>query len=241
MSSVISSQGNVYPKGSIKVAKPDLYYGERSLLEDWILQIDLFFKFSGSLIAPKDRVTFATTYMRGRAQRWIKPYLVKYLNNQNKSRNQESDEEDEDEIKLTKWMENFTQFKIEIRRTFGISDEKETAIRILQYLRQKRSVAEYATIFQQNATTSKWNDDALMVMYQRGLRDNVKDELMRHPVEPKNLSELITITINLDDKLRHRALEKKYRFGPPMYGEAYDFLPRPRETYDRDDHDGPAN
>ena len=165
MSSVISSQGNVYPKGSIKVAKPDLYYGERSLLEDWILQIDLFFKFSGSPIAPKDRVTFATTYMRGRAQRWIKPYLVKYLNNQNKSRNQESDEEDEDEIKLTKWMENFTQFKIEIRRTFGISDEKETAIRILQYLRQKRSVAEYATIFQQNATTSKWNDDALMVMY----------------------------------------------------------------------------
>ena len=127
--------------------------------------MDLFFKFSGSPIAPKDRVTFAITYMRGRAQRWIKPYLVKYLNNQNKSRNQESDEEDEDEIKLTKWMENFTQFKIEIRRTFGISDEKETVIRILQYLRQKRLVAEYATIFQQNATTSKWNDDALMVIY----------------------------------------------------------------------------
>lgn len=165
MSSVISSQGNVYPKGSIKVAKPDLYYGERSLLEDWILQMDLFFKSSRSPIASKNRVTFATTYMRERVQRWIKSYLIKYLNNQNKSRNNESDEEDEDEVKLTKWIENFTQFKIEIRQVFGISDEKQTAVRVLQYLRQKRSVSEYATIFQQHATISRWDDDALMVMY----------------------------------------------------------------------------
>lgn len=64
---------------------------------------------------------------------------------------------------------------------------------------------------------------------------------MQYPVESKTLDELITITINLDDKLRHRALEKKYRFGPPIYGEAYDFLPRLRETYDRDDHKGLAN
>ena len=59
---------------------------------------------------------FAITFIRGRAERWMKPKLRSFYN----------DKEDTDDI-----FEDYNNFKTEIRRVFGISNEELTAERMV--------------------------------------------------------------------------------------------------------------
>jgi len=47
-------------------------------------------------------------------------------------------------------------------------------------------------------------------MYKRGLKESVKDELMRYGGNLSSLNRLIEASIELDDKLYERAIEKRY-------------------------------
>jgi hypothetical protein len=50
----------------IKVATPDLFYGERAKLEPWLLQFDIYFHVKTE-IEEDNKVTLVTSYMRGKA------------------------------------------------------------------------------------------------------------------------------------------------------------------------------
>ena len=82
---------------------------------------------------------FAFTFIRGRVERWIKPQVRKFYN----------DEED-----LTEIFSDYNNFKTEIRRVFGILNEESTTKRIIQQLRQKTSTAEYTARFQEYANVT---------------------------------------------------------------------------------------
>jgi hypothetical protein len=180
-----------------KVAKPDLYYGDRQGLDDWLNQMDLYFIFTP--MEDVKKTIFASTYLRGRAQHWMKPMLQKYLN----------EREDPDGI-----MRSFVRFKAEIRRIFGISNEDKVAVRLIQHVRQHTSASDYAAKFQEYAQVTDWDDSALMTMYRRGLKENVKDELMRTGQKIENLDELIRATIEIDDNLYERAMERRHDVAP---------------------------
>ena len=105
----------------VKIAQPDLYYGERDKLESWLTQISLYLAFMGDKIPPTKHATFAITYLRGRAQKWVEPFLKKYM--------EEPDEPENAEIK--QWMESAARFRVEIRRMFGPSNEVNAATRII--------------------------------------------------------------------------------------------------------------
>jgi len=47
-------------------------------------------------------------------------------------------------------------------------------------------------------------------MYYRGLKDNVKDELMRHGARQSTLEELCRTAIDVDDRLYERYIEKRH-------------------------------
>ena len=47
-------------------------------------------------------------------------------------------------------------------------------------------------------------------MYYRGLKDNVKDELIRSSKDYNSLYALIIVAINIEDKLYERSREKRY-------------------------------
>jgi len=49
-----------------------------------------------------------------------------------------------------------------------------------------------------------------MTMFRRGLKDNLKDELMRDGKSISDMFDLIMIAIDLDDKLYERAMKKRY-------------------------------
>jgi len=184
-----------------RVARPDLYYGERSKLEDWLLQFDLFFKFEDD-VDDNNKAPLMASYLRGSAAVWVKPFLIKYMSSNNSKE------------RITQMFEDHDEFKVQLRQTFGIINEKSNADRAIQHLRQTRSAADYAALFQQQAIQTDWNDQALMVMYRQGLKDNVKAELMRSGVFNFTLRDLIEESIRLDNGLYELYLETRSRRTP---------------------------
>ena len=112
--------------------------------------------------------------------------------------------------KVQEWIKNFPKFKNKINRIFGPSNENNVAIRIIQHLQQRKSIAEYATQFQQHAKNIDWDNNVFMTMFRRKLKNNVKNELMRSGTFIENFEKLIKQTIEIDDKLYERTMEKRH-------------------------------
>ena len=162
-------------------------------LEDWFTQMKIYLLFNS---VEKDRKTlFVFTFLRERAERWLKSSLRKKLD----------DNEDNKEI-----FAQFSEFKKKIRRIFEVSNEKQTAERVIQHLIQKTSANDYAARFQKHANLIEWNNVALMIMFRRELKDNVKDEIMRDERNYENLAEFIEIVIDFNDKLYEQVMKKQY-------------------------------
>ena len=51
-------------------------------------------------------------------------------------------------------------------------------------------------------------------MYRRSLKENVKDELIRAGMKIESLDDLIRITIEIDNNLYERTIEKRYDVTP---------------------------
>ena len=124
--SVSNHQHDTNSGRGISVAKPDLFYGDHDKVDDWLMQLQIYFTFQESNRLPANRQPlFATTYMRVNAQKWIKPYVIKYL----------SGEGADDGIDA--WMESYAKFKVEVKRILGLSNEDKVAIRMIQSVKQK--------------------------------------------------------------------------------------------------------
>ena len=124
--SVSHHQHSTDNERGISVAKPDLFYGDYDKVDDWLMQLQVYFTFQRDDLLPTSKQPlFAMIYMRGNAQKWIKPYVVKYLSGEGV---------DED---INAWMESFARFKVKIRRILGLSNEDKVAIRMIQNVKQK--------------------------------------------------------------------------------------------------------
>src|SRR5881275_2167241 len=67
-------------------------------------------------------------------------------------------------------------------------------------LRQTTSVGEYTAQFQKYASKTKWDEDALMAQYYRGLKDEVKDNYVRINPAPETLHEMIEAATKIRSK-----------------------------------------
>ena len=181
-------------------AKPDLFYGDRNKLDDWFNQLGMYYLFNRTPI--EHRTMFAVTFLRGRAQHYVKPLITQFLD----------DKTDPKGI-----FRDFGTFKVYMKEVFGITNEENAAVRVIQSLQQKTSAAEYTARFREYANLTDWKGSALMTMYRRGLKENVKDELMRSGAEHDTLERLITDAIEIDDKLYERAMERRHMRGGRTY------------------------
>jgi hypothetical protein len=184
----------VTPTNNVIVNKPDLYHGDRTKLDDWLMQWDLFFLFQGEKIPENKRVVLASSYMRGNAFKWIKPFIQQY-----------NDGTAPEEVDA--WVSDFDEFKKKVKPVFGVSNEPTIARRDIQRMRQTKSAADYAAEFQQLAANTDWDDTALMTMFRQGLKPRVKEELMRTGASTDTLDELINTAIDIDVKLYELQLE----------------------------------
>ena len=192
--SVATPKINNHFDDRVKTNKLDVYKGERDELDDWLIQMKLYFAFNS--ISKNQKTLFASTYLKGRAQHWFKSKVRSYLD----------DEKDINDKIFTR----FNDFKITIRRIFEVFNEEQFVEKIIQHLKQHEFAFDYVARFQKYVNIIDWNESTLQTMYRRELKEQVKNELMRDERAYETLDELIKIFIDLDDKLYERAMKKKY-------------------------------
>ena len=157
-------------KTDLKALKPKTFNRDRNELKSWVMYMDLYFRLHD---VPEGRKTLVTVnYLTGKAAAWITPKLESYLDDNNNPGNMFTE---------------FSSFKDEIDQIFRVTNEETTAERIIQVLKQRASAAEYAAVFQKYADMTSWDDDVLMTVYKRGLKDEVKDEMLYQGKDLENL------------------------------------------------------
>ena len=130
-SAILNNDDDVRAK--IKINKPNLYYEDRMALENWLTQMNIYLLFNS--VQKDQKMFFAFSFLRGRAECWLKSSLCKKL------------DEDENEKKI---FIQFSKFKKEIRRIFKVFNEEQIAEQIIQYLIQKMLTSDYAARFQEH-------------------------------------------------------------------------------------------
>jgi hypothetical protein len=185
-----------YGGGRLKLKLPDIFTGERSKLETWILQFDRHFHIDQN-IANDDKVVLASTFMKGDAEKWVLPMIQRYMDEN------VTDEENKNLI------HDWDLFKIKLRQVFSPLKESIIAEKKIQNLKQTNSAADYTTRFQQYAEIIQRDDTALRRMYKQGLKPQVRAELMRSGASHDTLSELIEDAIRVDNNLYELAIEER--------------------------------
>lgn len=189
---------NTGRSGQFKVASPDLYYGDRKKLRQFIQQVKLNFLFHPESVNTEEKkVVYASTYLRGAAFDWFEPYLVDFLNNPESRRTPRTQE----------IFQRFHSFQLAIEQVYGDVDTVKEATRDLQGLRQQGSVADYTSKFHQLASRLNWDQTALTATFYKGLKDAIKDELARLD-QPDELMPLIEIATKIDNRMWERRQEK---------------------------------
>lgn len=84
---------------------------------------------------------------------------------------------------------------------------REAARRLLDLHQGHQSVANYAIEFRTLASESKWDSEALISTFYRGLSEGVKDELASRDWGT-SLEELITLAVRIDNRIRERRRER---------------------------------
>ena len=142
---------------------------------------------------------------------WIEGFLEDYLNCTN-SRGEINEKKMEDTtIKIFQTWDGFLE---EIKTNFGVMDEQKEAERAIESLRQKGSATAYTRDFQRYSTRTGWGDEALRYQYRKGLKDFVKDELLRTAHDTSTLENLIAAACEIDNAWYERSMERKGKYDP---------------------------
>ena len=168
-------------KNKLKVRAPKEFDEIKGNLNVFLLQCDLYMYIRKEDFVLQNRILFICSYLRGSAYKWVQPHLNDYLAN-----------EKSDQNKYTKVLfKGLADFKDELRKIYGNVDKKHIAERKLQALRQTHSASVYAAEFRKLASQVQWEDAGLRVQFYSGLKDNIKDDLVRTG-RPDELEKIIT-------------------------------------------------
>jgi len=196
-------------KSQFKIKEPDTFSGERKELADFLSQLDTYIHLTlkGTNVTEGTKVRMAGTYLKGDAAKWMR--LITRDHDDNLAvRQDDGTFEDERDENTKKIMRSYKEFKKALEKQFGDIDEKREAEQALFGLKQLKSASAYTTKFQQHAAILGWDDEPLINMYYRGLKDNVKDELSRDEW-PDDIQDFYAKTIRIDNRIWQRAQEKR--------------------------------
>ncbi|MBW0567324.1 hypothetical protein O181_107039 [Austropuccinia psidii MF-1] len=146
------------------------------------------------------KVLYSTSFLTGRAGKWIEPYLSN-ISNDNPSY----------------LLNNWKLFKTQLFTLFGDPNEVRKAEQELDNFRAKESghVSLYIAYFRSlMSRIGDWGERAYIHVYRRGLVSKPLDQLASYPGNFDTLQELMDITLELDTRYHERQKEKK----PPVTG-----------------------
>ena len=191
----------VHAPWHIKVKEPKLFSGKPGQLRPFMTQLRLYFGFNLNPFREDcDKILFVTSYMREGAYEWVAGRLedyLKYLRQRNRRDNGTN------EI-----FNSFGQFEDKLTEVFGDIDRDRTAERQIGNLKQTRSASDYGAEFMRLVAILQWDDDALYAQYYQGLKNIVKDEIMKSN-RPEGIGPLSTLAICIDARLYKRSMKKR--------------------------------
>jgi len=122
-----------------KAKEPEVYRGELHKLRRWLAQLIVYYRTVGWQNGhDEEKILDATSLLRDDAGTWILPYA---------------------EERITPTWDNWSGFKAELQRQFGMSDTKgEARIRLKNMKQGKRSVPEYWNEFRLLASETELDD-----------------------------------------------------------------------------------
>jgi hypothetical protein len=195
----------------LKYKSVEPFTGERNRLQGFLLQLRVFATFNKERFRSEtEKVLWAITLLEGKALQWVEGFLADYLDNVEESGRINGDMDDTTKTIFGSW-DGFLQ---EIKSNFGVMDEQREAERAIESLRQKGSATAYTREFQRFSTKTDWGDEALRYTYRRGLKDSVKDELVRYTGRTDSLELLIKAACEIDNAWYERTMERKGKYDP---------------------------
>jgi retrotransposon gag protein/zinc knuckle protein len=187
----------------IKIKDLETYDGETKNLRSWLTAANLQIENKG-VTGEEEKVKFIGGYLRGKAWNWFEPIL----------RERETRNKREWSERAKRILGSYDEMKKAMNQVFGDVDERKTAAKKLQQLRQTKSVTEYITEFQTITSNLDWDDDALEDKFLEGLKNHVKNALIFFPTNPRNLEELFERAQKID-----REYWNQRTTGPYVYGK----------------------
>lgn len=183
-------------KPKIKIREPEVYDGKKRGLaaDQFIESCKLYFLVKKEEFEDERMmIVFAISYMTEVAKTWASPILRDVLGRQKKKEGR-------------KW----EAFEEEFVKAFGDPDKEAAAIRQLEALiekGQKGPATQYASDFRRITMEINWDESTFIHYYRRGLKEEVKDALVYHPI-PTSLDVLVNLSIRLDERIWERKQEK---------------------------------
>ncbi|KAK1912654.1 hypothetical protein P3342_004590 [Pyrenophora teres f. teres] len=135
----------------------------------------------------------------------MQPYVEDYLRNP-----ATGGEKKETQTLFSSW----TDFKDEMGRIFGEVDAENQAEKAITRLKQTKLVSTYTAEFKQLQLRIDWDDAALRTVFENGLKETIKDNLVHHD-KPGDLHSLIELATRIDNRLWERTEQKKNAFSAP--------------------------
>ena len=149
-----------------------------------------FYLYSAQFYIVASRILFVTLYLDSNALCQFKPIQRDFFLKL-------AEERDKFIIAIFKLYERFEE---ELRKVFKDTDEKYYIQERLASLRQTKLASIYTTQFYQDSLQASINDEGLIQLFYKGLKEEVKDKLYCLD-RPTMLDEYIKIAIQIDDRL----------------------------------------
>jgi hypothetical protein len=174
-----------------KVREPDTFDGsEPRKLRAFFVQCELNFQNKPRAFrTDRAKVTFAQSYLKGMALEWFEPDLLS---------GNTLDQPD--------WMDDYSEFMLELQTNFGPHDPVGDAEMQLEqlYMRDGHRINKYIVEFQRLASQVRgWGDGALRRQFYNGLPARIKDEICRQG-KPGTLAQYKTLAQMIDARYWER-------------------------------------
>ncbi|MBW0490142.1 hypothetical protein O181_029857 [Austropuccinia psidii MF-1] len=156
----------------------------------------IFHNYLANVSQDRKKVLYATSFLIGRAEKWIEPYLSNLTN--------------QDSNYL---LNSLPLFESQLFTLFGDLNEFRKAEAELDSLRMKEGghVSLYTANFRSLVSRiGDWGERALIHHFRKGLPSRIWDQLASHPSRIDYLQELLDFTLELDTRYHEGQKEKNY-------------------------------
>ncbi|EXL40782.1 hypothetical protein FOCG_16726 [Fusarium oxysporum f. sp. radicis-lycopersici 26381] len=188
------------PGEILRPRQPDSFNGDADKLQGFLTSLRSYQMYYPIQFTTEElRVRHGMGFLKDKALRMMEPIIRDYVNNPPNERKQ-----------MTKYVyEKYEHFESELRNAFGIMDEKRMAEMKIRQLKQRGSAADYLAEYRYQAAKLNWGEEAHMAQVYLGLKSEVKDAMVNIRPKPKDLNELASIAVEIDNQQYERRKEKQ--------------------------------